>query len=126
MEETRKSKGRRAAARTTIPLLDLTPEIDLLWHELQAAISDVVRSGQFVLGPQVRAFEEEVAEFLGVRHAVGCNSGTDALVIGLRALGIGPGDEVITTSFTFFATAEAISIVGAKRSTSTRRESKGR
>jgi dTDP-4-amino-4,6-dideoxygalactose transaminase len=97
-----------------IPPLDLLPEIDLLWSEIQSAISDVIRSGQFVLGPQVRAFETEIAQWLSVKHAVACNSGTDALVIGLRALGIGPGDEVITTPFTFYATAEAISLVGAE------------
>lgn len=97
-----------------IPILDLAPEIDELWGEIQAAMHKVVRSGQFILGPEVQAFEEEAAKYLGVAHAIGCNSGTDALVIGLRALGIGPGDEVITTSFTFFATAEAISILGAK------------
>lgn len=97
-----------------IPPLDLTPEIDLLWNEIQTAIADVVRSGQFVLGPQVHAFEDEMARHLGVRHAVACNSGTDALVIALRSLGIGAGDEVITTPFTFFATAEAISLVGAE------------
>ncbi len=97
-----------------IPAFDLTPEIDLLWNDIQSAIAEVMRSGQFVLGPQVRAFEAEMAEFLAVKHAVACNSGTDALVIGLRALGIGSGDEVITTPFTFFATAEAISLVGAQ------------
>jgi dTDP-4-amino-4,6-dideoxygalactose transaminase len=96
-----------------IPALDLTPEIDLLWNDIQSAIADVMRSGQFILGPQVRSFEEEMARILAVKHAVACNSGTDALVIGLRALGIGQGDEVITTPFTFFATAEAISLVGA-------------
>ncbi len=97
-----------------IPPLDLLPEIDLLWSEIQSAISEVIRSGRFVLGPQVRAFETEIARSLSVKHAVACNSGTDALVIGLRALGIGPGDEVITTPFTFYATAEAISLVGAQ------------
>jgi dTDP-4-amino-4,6-dideoxygalactose transaminase len=97
-----------------IPALDLTPEIDLLWNDIQAAIADVMRSGQFILGPQVRSFEDDIARILAVKHAVACNSGTDALVIGLRALGIGPGDEVITTPFTFFATAEAISLVGAE------------
>jgi dTDP-4-amino-4,6-dideoxygalactose transaminase len=97
-----------------IPPLDLLPEIDLLWGEIQSAISEVVRSGTFVLGPQVRAFETEIADTLSVKHAVACNSGTDALVIGLRALGIGAGDEVITTPFTFYATAEAISLVGAE------------
>jgi dTDP-4-amino-4,6-dideoxygalactose transaminase len=97
-----------------IPPLDLLPEIDLLWGEIQSAVADVIRSGQFVLGPQVRAFESEIAESLSVKHAIACNSGTDALVLGLRALGIGPGDEVITTPFTFYATAEAISLVGAE------------
>jgi len=96
-----------------IPLLDLAPEIEGLWDELNESIQRVLRSGQFILGPEVKAFEAEVADYLGVRHAVGVNSGTDALVIGLRALGVGEGDEVITTPFTFFATAEAISQVGA-------------
>jgi dTDP-4-amino-4,6-dideoxygalactose transaminase len=97
-----------------IPILDLAPQIEELWSPINKAVQDVLKSGQFILGPQEKAFETEVAKYLGVKHAVGVNSGTDALVIGLRALGIGPGDEVITTSFTFFATAEAISMVGAQ------------
>jgi dTDP-4-amino-4,6-dideoxygalactose transaminase len=97
-----------------IPLLDLEPEVDHLWDELNEAIQRVLRSGQFILGPEVEQFEEDAAEYLGVEHAVGVNSGTDALVIGLRALGVEEGDEVITTPFTFFATAEAISIIGAE------------
>ena len=97
----------------SIPILDLDPEISGLWDEITDALHRVLRSGQFVLGPEVAAFEEEVAAYLGVRHAVGLNSGTDALVIGLRALGVGPGDEVIVPPFTFFATAEAVSLLGA-------------
>jgi len=97
-----------------IPVLDLCPEIERLWEDLLAAFQNVLRSGQFIMGPNVAAFEKEVAAYLGVKHAVAVNSGTDALVIALRAAGIGPGDEVITTPFTFFATAEAISQVGAR------------
>jgi len=96
-----------------VPVLDLSAEIEALWGELSSEALRVLRSGRFVLGPDVQAFEDNVAGFLGVRHAVGLNSGTDALVIGLRALGVEPGDEVVTTPFTFFATAEAISLVGA-------------
>ncbi len=96
-----------------IPILDLAPEIEALWDEFEAAYRRVMRSGQFIMGPEVTAFEKEAAEFLGVKHAIGVNSGTDALIIGLRALGVGPGDEVITTPFSFFATAESISNLGA-------------
>jgi dTDP-4-amino-4,6-dideoxygalactose transaminase len=98
---------------TRIPILDLTPEIELLWDDLNAAFHRVLRSGQFIGGPEVEALEREAANYLGAKHGIGVNSGTDALVIGLRALGIGPGDEVITTPFSFFATAESISNVGA-------------
>jgi dTDP-4-amino-4,6-dideoxygalactose transaminase len=101
------------AQHETIPVFDLTSEIEEQWDELMKAIEGVVRSGTFILGPNVNAFEQEIAAYLGVKHAVGVNSGTDALVISLRALGIGPGDEVITTPFTYFATAESISNVGA-------------
>lgn len=99
--------------KTKIPILDLAPETKELWSELTAAVEGVLRGGQYIMGPQVQAFEEEAAAYLGVKHAVGVNSGTDALVIALRAAGVGAGDEVITSSFTFFATAEAISQVGA-------------
>ncbi|MBD1915653.1 MULTISPECIES: DegT/DnrJ/EryC1/StrS family aminotransferase [Cyanophyceae] len=97
-----------------IPILDLKPQYDSIRDEVHAAIDRVLESGQFIMGPEVKAFETEVADYLGVKHAIGVNSGTDALVIGLRAAGIGPGDEVITTPFSFFATAESISNVGAK------------
>jgi len=97
----------------SVPPLDLSPEIASIWEELMPAVERVLRSGYFILGPEVEAFEREAAEYLGAKHAVALNSGTDALVIALRAFGIGPGDEVICPSFTFFATAESISIVGA-------------
>ncbi len=96
-----------------IPILDLKPEIEAHWNEFSEAMQQVARSTHFILGPNVREFEKEIAAYLGVKYAIGCNSGTDALVIGLRALNVGPGDEVITTPFTFFATAEAVSMVGA-------------
>ncbi|MNS30483.1 UDP-2-acetamido-2-deoxy-3-oxo-D-glucuronate aminotransferase [compost metagenome] len=99
--------------RATIPILDLSPEVEFLLPDLMRAVEAVLRSGEYIMGPNVKALETEVAEYLRVKHAIGVNSGTDALVIALRALGVGPGDEVITTPFTFFATAEAVSILGA-------------
>lgn len=101
-------------AHDRIPILDLQPEIEEIWPELSAKLEEVVRSGQFIMGPESRAFEEEAAEFLGVKHAIGVNSGTDALVIAMRSAGIEAGDEVITSPFSFFASAESISIFGAK------------
>ena len=100
--------------KMTIPVLDLNSQYQSIKHEIQEAINRVLESGQFIMGPDVKLFEQEVADYVGVKHAIGVNSGTDALVIGLRALGIGEGDEVITTPFSFFATAESISNVGAK------------
>lgn len=97
----------------SIPMLNLKPEVEELWDELNRAIQGVLKSTQFIMGPNVKAFEEETAAYLGVKHSIAVNSGTDALVIGLRSAGIQPGDEVITTPFTFYATAEAISLVGA-------------
>jgi dTDP-4-amino-4,6-dideoxygalactose transaminase len=97
-----------------VPILDLKPQYNSIKTEIHAAIDRVLESGAFIMGPDVKLFEEEVAKYLGVKHAIGVNSGTDALVIGLRALGIGVGDEVLTTPFSFFATAESISAVGAK------------
>ncbi|WP_273248093.1 DegT/DnrJ/EryC1/StrS family aminotransferase, partial [Limnospira indica] len=101
-------------SQTKIPVLDLKPQYESIKGEIQTAINRVIESGQFIMGPDVKAFEQEVAAYLGVKYAIGVNSGTDALVIGLRAAGIGEGDEVITTPFSFFATAESISNVGAK------------
>ena len=93
--------------------------VDLLtWHqpvqrELEAAALNVLRSGRFIMGEQLASFEQEAAQYLGVNYALGCANGTDALVLSLQAAGIGPGDEVLTTGFTFFATVEAIMRVGA-------------
>jgi len=95
-----------------IPPIDLTDQLLPLEEALTGAFRRVLLSKQYILGPEVAAFEGEAAAFLEAAHAVGCNSGTDALVLALRALGLGPGDEVITSPFTFFATAEAISAVG--------------
>ncbi|MGE3261149.1 MAG: DegT/DnrJ/EryC1/StrS family aminotransferase [Bacteriovoracia bacterium] len=97
-----------------IPILDLGPQYFRLKPQIDRAIASVMESGNFIMGKEVELFENEVAKYSGVKYAVGLNSGTDALVIGLRALGIGAGDEVITSSFSFFATAEAISLLGAK------------
>jgi dTDP-4-amino-4,6-dideoxygalactose transaminase len=97
-----------------IPFQDLPLQIRELRGELDPAIDAVLRHGQFILGPEVPAFEQAWAEFCGCRHAVGVGSGTDALQLILRALGIGPGDEVITVANSFIATAEAISYTGAR------------
>jgi dTDP-4-amino-4,6-dideoxygalactose transaminase len=94
---------------TRVPILDPRPEIDSIWSKVMAAVEDVLRSGQFIMGPNVIGFEKEAADYLGVKHAVGLNSGTDALILGVHALGLKPGDEVITTPFTFFATTECVS-----------------
>ena len=97
-----------------IPILDLRGQHRSLQSELLNAVAGVLEAGQYILGPNVTLFEEEFARYLGIAHAVGLNSGTDALHLALRALEIGPGDEVITSAFSFIATAEAISILGAQ------------
>ncbi len=96
-----------------IPMVDLKTQYHQLKAEIDTAVMDVLENTQFILGPNVKALEQETAEYLGVPHAIGCASGTDALHLALAAAGIGPGDEVITTAFTFIATAEAIAYVGA-------------
>ncbi|MDZ7789423.1 MAG: DegT/DnrJ/EryC1/StrS family aminotransferase [Xanthomonadales bacterium] len=97
-----------------IPMVDLGVQYERLRPELDAAISEVMAGTRYILGPNVQALEAELAEFLGVGHAISCASGTDALHLALRAAGIGPGDEVITSPFTFIATAEAICYCGAE------------
>lgn len=96
-----------------IPMVDLKQQYAALKTEIDAGILAALDNAQFILGPNVAAFEAEAAAYLGARHAVSCASGTDALHLALRAAGIGPGDEVITSPFTFIATAEAIHYVGA-------------
>jgi dTDP-3-amino-3,4,6-trideoxy-alpha-D-glucose transaminase len=97
-----------------IPLFDTSTLRAALRPEIDAAVARVMDSGAFILGPEVGAFEEEFAAYCGARHAVGVANGTDALTIALRALGVGPGDEVIVPSFTFYATAEAVPPTGAR------------
>src|SRR5665213_1902183 len=96
-----------------IPFIDLAAQRRRLGDTVDAAVARVLGHCQFILGPEVRAFEAELAKFCGVKHAVTCASGTDALVLALRARGIGPGDAVICPSFTFCATAEVAALVGA-------------
>ncbi len=96
-----------------VPPLDLTQQYAQIGDEIGAAVQKVLASGGYIGGPAVKSFEQEFANYTGVSDCVGCNSGTDALILALRALKIGPGDEVITTPFTFFASAETISAVGA-------------
>lgn len=98
---------------TPLQFLDLGAQFEHIRNELVPAVMSVLESQRFVLGPEVDRLEAEICEYLGCRFAVACASGTDALILSLLALGIGPGDEVITTPFTFVATAGAIARVGA-------------
>ena len=96
-----------------IPMVDLKTQYHTLKAEIDQAVLEALESTQFILGPNVTAFEQEAAAFLGTPHAVAVASGTDALHLAVVAAGIGPGDEVITSPFTFIATAEAICYAGA-------------
>lgn len=95
-----------------VPFLDLTTEFRVLEQEWLAKIRETGARGSFILGPEVSAFEREFADYVGVKHAIAVANGTDSLVLSLRALGIGPGTEVITTPYSFFASSEAISLIG--------------
>jgi dTDP-4-amino-4,6-dideoxygalactose transaminase len=103
-----------ASPRGTIPLLDLALQHRALLPELQAAFDRVLTSNTFILGPEVSAFEHEMARYLGAEHALGVSSGTDALLLALMALGIGPGDEVVVPALSFFATAGCVARLGAR------------
>jgi dTDP-4-amino-4,6-dideoxygalactose transaminase len=98
----------------SIPLVDLRAQYLTIRDEVLAAIGDVLEGMQLTLGPQLSAFEAEFAAYCGARHCVGVGNGTDALVLALRAAGVGPGDEVIVPAHTFIATAEAVSLIGAR------------
>ena len=97
-----------------VPLCDILGQYQALESEINAAVLRVLASGQAILGPEVLAFENEYAQYCGAKHALGCGSGTDALLLALAALDIGPGDEVILPPFTFFATVGSVMRVGAK------------
>lgn len=98
---------------TPVPLLDLGPQNRALAADLRAAFERVLGSNQFIMGPELEAFERSCAEALSVKHAFGVSSGTDALLLGLMALDVGPGDEVLLPAFTFFATAGSVARLGA-------------
>lgn len=97
-----------------IPIFDSKRQYETIGKDVEKEVLEVLRSGQYILGKHNKALEQELADFIGVKHTVCLNSGTDALHLAMRALDIGAGDEVITTAFTFVATAEAVGIVGAK------------
>ncbi len=96
-----------------VPLLDLQAQYAAIKHEIEPVVQQVLESQRFILGPEVQAFEQEVAGYSGTAFAIGVSSGTDAILLSLMAAGVGPGNEVITTPYTFFATAGSISRVGA-------------
>src|SRR5262252_2646457 len=100
--------------RPLFDFLDLKAQFAAIREEVMAAVARVMESQHFILGPEVARFEGEIAAKLGAKHAVGCASGTDALILALLASGIGPGDEVITTPFSFVATAGSVAYLGAK------------
>lgn len=97
-----------------IPLMNLQKQYASVAEEADKAVLEVLHSAKYIMGENVKEFEKEFADFIGVKEGISCANGTDALILALKALGIGEGDEVITTTYTFFATAEAISFVGAK------------
>jgi dTDP-4-amino-4,6-dideoxygalactose transaminase len=97
-----------------VPLFDTRTPVEPLIDAIQAKVGEVIQGSQFILGPEVGAFESELADYLGARHAIGVGNGTDAITLALRALGVGPGDEVVVPSFTFYASAEAIPLTGAR------------
>ncbi len=102
------------ATRVAVPLLDLKAQYAALRDELRPVVDEVFESQYFIGGPQVEALEKETAAYVGAKHGIGCTSGTDAILLSLWALGIGPGDEVVTSPYTFFATVGSIARLGAR------------
>ncbi|MBM4112218.1 MAG: DegT/DnrJ/EryC1/StrS family aminotransferase [Phycisphaerae bacterium] len=103
-----------APATIAVPLLDLKAQYATIRSEIEPVVKDVIESQYFIGGPQIEALEKEVAEYSRAKHAIGCANGSDAIVLALQALGIGPGDEVVIPTYTFFATAGSVSRLGAK------------
>lgn len=95
-------------------MVDLVAQYQSIHKEIDRAVYEVLESGRFIMGPNVTKFEEEMADYCDVKYAIGCASGTDALMLTLMSIGVGPGDDVITTPFTFVATAEVIALLGAR------------
>src|SRR3954453_5582380 len=98
----------------SVPLFDTRTPVAPLLPAIRAKVSEVIEASQFILGPELKAFEAELADYLGARPAIGVGNGTDAITLALRALGVGPGDDVVAPSFTFYASAEAIVNAGAR------------
>src|SRR6476469_6414518 len=99
--------------KMNVPLLDLKEQNAALRPEIEAALARVLDTNGFILGGEVAALERELTDYCGVKHAIGCASGSDAILLGLMALDVGPGDEVITTPYSFFATVSSITRLGA-------------
>src|SRR5687767_13223559 len=97
-----------------MPFVDLAAQQDRLRSEIEAGIARVLSHGQYILGPEVAELEERLADYSGAAYCISCGNGTDALQIALMALGVGAGDEVVTPSFSYVATAEAAVLLGAK------------
>jgi dTDP-4-amino-4,6-dideoxygalactose transaminase len=103
-----------AVTTGSVPLFDTRTPLEPLRAEIDAKLAEVIDGSRFILGPEVGGFEAEFAAYVGARHAIGVANGTDAITLALRAMGVGPGDEVVVPSFTFYASAEAIPLTGAR------------
>lgn len=107
-------KNTESHERKSMQFIDLKTQLSHIRHSVDSRIAGVLDHGQFIMGPEIAELEAKLAEYVGVKHCVTNSSGTDALLLAMMAMGIGPGDEIVTTPFTFFATGEMISLLGAK------------